>query len=261
MKNYILFTLIGSFTANTCIYSQDSTKHIRKLSIGFSIGTNAPHARYAQSDSVAVPFISNVNDMNNINGYAKNGFHFNIYSTYMITQQFGAMLSIGGNFNSFDILTLNIQAYDQYAGNFFTSTPPPSFTISGSYYVGEYLIGPYFKFHIGPPNLSLELKVLLGVVTANYPTLTYSYDYMGTIATQTETVKVGNGFGYNISGGYMYTILKGLIGLHLDVGYTGADINYPSYTTSSNGISTAYDSPKSMSLGILQFTLGGSIEL
>jgi hypothetical protein len=263
MKNSIILSFFSVLFISSYTYSQDTLRKGNKLSIGLNIGANFPQDAYSSKDSSKLPVVNGAND---ISGYAKIGFHFRAYFNYMFTHYLGAMASVGGNLNSMDISTLNIQTDAEYSAHGFTGIPP-SFSNSGSYYIGEYLIGPYLKIPTGNKNFSIECKLLLGLVTANYPTLTYAYNYMGTIATQTESFKNGSGFGYNIGGGLKYSIDKGLIGLHLGIGYTSASITYSSYTLSysSGGISippVTYISSLSMSwLGIIQCTLGGSLEL
>jgi hypothetical protein len=276
MKKYtlLIFILILAFSAK--VFSQDEEEdenNFKHFNIGFNAGTNTPEGTYAKNDSVALFYYNSVlpnrlnqRDTNSINGYAKSvGFHFNVYVLYRLSMRFGFMLSAGGNFNSFDVSSLNANESSEYSGYSFGGSPP-SFTCNGSYYVGEYLFGPYLKFPIIRPDLSVEFKALLGMATANYPTLTYSYDYMGTTATQTEVVKNGNGLAYTIGGGFKYTILHRLIGLHLGANYTRSNITYPGFTmsSSSGGVSTSpvyYSIPKSItSVALIQFTFGVSVE-
>jgi hypothetical protein len=273
VKKYDLLIFTFLLFCLSRAYSQDSLRRKTKFSFGFNVATNIPQGAFARNDSVALPFVSgvlpnliNVRDSNNINGYAKTGFHFNLYATYLFTDHFGAMLSVGGNFNSFDVSTLSANEDEQYSGYGFGGVPP-TFTCSGNYYIGEYFIGPYFKIPTQSKNFSFEFKILLGVITANYPNLTFNYNYMGSTASQTEVVKEGLGFGYNLGGGFKYLIDKGLIGLHLGFVYTGGSINYPGYSisSSSNGITTPliyYSVSKTItSLGSIQFSFGGSVEL
>lgn len=230
MKKYIFIAFTALLTYSLPAFSQDDEDNFKRFNIGFNVGLNTPKGTFSRDDSVALPYMPgnpSIRDTNTINGYAKSGgFHFNAYVTYMLTMRFGAMLAVGGNFNSFDVSTLTSNADAEYAGNGFGGTPP-SFSSSGSYYVGEYLLGPYCKFQVGPENLYIEGKALLGAATANYPTLTYSYTYMGTTATQTEVVKTGTGLCYTVGCGVKYSILNRLIGLHLGVAYTGSSITYP----------------------------------
>ncbi len=268
MNKNVFILFICLFASIVPAFSQEEDENnFKKFNFGFNVGVSIPERAFARNDSVALPNYSGVlpvqynqRDSGTINGYAKAGFHFNVYGRYMLIQNIGVMISIGGNFNSFDVSTLSSNAAAQYKGYGFSGTPPV-FSASGSYYVGEYLFGFYFKVPLVSPNLSAEFNILFGDVMATYPTLTYTYTNMGVTASQAEKTNIGNGIGYNLAGGFKYTIANGKMALHLGAGYTGCSVSYPSYTVSTSGLSNTYNVPKSMSLGLLQFTIGGSIEI
>ncbi len=219
---------------------------------------------FGKTDSNMLPIAASNKDTNNLSGYAKTGFHFDLYLTYQLIPHLGIMLSVGGNMNSYDVTTLNTQYADQYTSHGGNGNLP-AFTASGSYYIGQYLLGPCINIPAGTGGLSIEAKALFGLTTANYPGLSYSYSFFGTTISNTFSVKSASGFGYNVGAGLKYSLPGGLIGLHLGVAYGGSSISYPSYTSSySDGTTTqttTYNVPKAMSLAMLQITIGASVDL
>lgn len=198
----------------------------------------------------------------------------------MIAGPIGVKLLIGGTMNSFDVTSFNstFASIETEHG----STPGqtfPTFTASKSYYIGQYLIGPCLKLPAGD-KLRIEAQILVGLVTSSMPTLSYSYSASGgtppfnysETVTATMSSSSGSGFGYNIGAGAEYMVTD-MIGLHLNVGYTGSSQSYASYTqassgsytlggtTTSNSSSNTYNVAKTMSMSLLQVTLGASIDL
>ena len=72
---------IGILSAgNNTVSAQD-----KKLSIGVNIGANMPMSGFGKTDSNMLPIAASNKDTNNLSGYAKTGFHFDLIfnlSTY-----------------------------------------------------------------------------------------------------------------------------------------------------------------------------------
>jgi hypothetical protein len=253
---------------------QSSIDNDSKFHFGLNIGYCLPSGDFSSSDISKEPIKKSPStDSTNISGYAKGGFHFNIYGAYMFNSSIGAMLSIGGSMNSYDIGSFNSNFSIGYPSN----ATPPVYTVSGNYFIGQFLVGPYFNFSASD-NLKIEFKALIGLTTANYPALSFTYNYNSAYETISETgsftVNSTSGFGYNIGAGLEYMV-TGNLGLHFNLCYGGSSISYPSYTRSYSEIitilnsnttttpsnSTIHNTPMSMSIGLLQLTLGCSFDL
>ena len=291
MKKIIListaFIAVGmTYTGNNFANAQES-----KLSFGFNAGAGIPMGDYAKHDSTASPIASSTvrysaahptgytaNDTTKLNGFAKTGFHFNVYGQYRIAGPIGIKLSIGGTMNSYDAATFSSAYAKIWAENpSNTGVPAPTWTSSKNYYIGEYLIGPCLRLPAGA-KLKIEAQVLVGLVTGSYPSLnsgTLSVSGPGYSDSYTETystVSSVSAFGYNFSAGFEYKVAP-LIGLHLNAGYTGSSFSYANYTvaqttsqtvfgvTSTNSSTQTYNVAKTMSMGILAITLGLSVDL
>lgn len=287
--NLISATLITA--GILCVGTNSTNAQANKLSFGLNLGATIPMGGFAKHDSSALPvsqFTGNntgkVNDTTKLNGFAKTGFHFNVWGQYMIAGPIGVKLMIGGSMISYDVSTLNSDIATQYIAYSpgHSSAGAPTFT-SNSYYVGQYLIGPSLKLPAGKFNI--EGQILVGLLSTTYPTLTQNIDqtsggggftYTET-GTSVTTFKSASGFGYNISAGIEDKIAP-LIGLHLDVGYTGSSLSYASYTQVTSGTDTetitglgttttsfnntsTNNSAKTLSVGMLQITLGVSVDL
>jgi len=225
-----------------------------KLSFGLNVGVGIPGGDFSKNDGSALPLANTTTpDTTKYNGFAKTGFHFDVYGTYMFSSHVGAMLSLGGTMNSFDAATLQTVANSNGGSGAVV-------TSSGNYFVGQYLVGPYVALPLGSNKLQLELKGLVGLVTANYPTI----DYAQGLGTGTITVKSGSGFGYRFGAGLKYMVAD-MIGLHFDLGYTGSSITYSSstQTQSFGSMSQSETDPvsKTMSLSLMQVTVGVSVDL
>ena len=282
--SFITFTLLTVcilYTGNNSAIAQD-----KKLSFGLNVGVGMPVGHYGKSDSSALPLSSSTanagkaNDTTKYNGFARTGFHFNIYAQYMIVGPLGVKVILGGSFNSFDISTFNSvygAIYNQNTGN--VGTVSPTFTASGGYYIGQYMIGPCLKLRV-TDKIKIEGQILAGLLTGGYPILTQkinsSFVFEGTsyLETGTETYFTvsSNAFAYNINAGIEYMITD-MIGLHFNVGYTGSSLRFPTYANVANvqlvgggydrseNSGGVYNIPKTMSIGLIQITVGGSIDL
>ncbi len=247
MKKQILLALavLSLFSSKGFAQSKGDDK---KFTLGVSIGAAIPLAAYG---SKATDTTSSVrqDSTHRQNGYASAGFHFDVTAGYRFTNNIGAMILIGGNMNSFDATT--------YATvNDIKS--PTTFT-SASYYVGQYLIGPFVSFPCGD-KLRVDIRVLVGLVMANTPTETETTTFSGQTATDVFSGDGGSGFGYQFGAGIKYSF-SSAIGLLVNVDYAGSTLSYTGYTdnqTSPFGSFTYKNTTlkSTMSLGIITTTVG-----
>ena len=171
-----------------------------KFTIGISVGAALPMSEFgtAKKDST-------LNSTSSIhNGFAKTGIHFDVSASYMIAGPFGLMAILGGNLNSYDAATAN-SIYFPHGGA--TITAP-------SYFIGQYMAGPALSFPAG--QLSVNMHAVVGLVTANYPTITETFSGGTTISTGPNL----STFGYNAGLGIKFNFSSN-IGLLVDVCYIG----------------------------------------
>lgn len=256
MKGLIVLPLL--FLANFC-FAQKPVFKSKKFIFGYDYGTSIPGSDFAKSDVSKLPMSRFYKqDTNKLNGYAKKGFHYDIYFTYKILRHLGITVAVSGDQDNYNINTL----YAQYIPFF----PPNTVAVStgDNYYIVQYLIGPYVN--ITPVHgLNIELKALCGPTSANYPGL----EFFGGPETELYTTQKGSAFGYNAGLGITYMVeeVKEIgLGIHLNANYIGANISYPSYSetyyTPLNVYlnSSTYSIPKTMTMSIIQVTLGVSLE-
>src|SRR5580704_16801221 len=89
-------------------YTGNNAATAQKLSFGVNVGAGIPMGDYSKTDSTKLPIsrstvnAGKANDTTKYNGFAKTGFHFNVWGQYMIAGPIGLKLMIGGTMNSFD---------------------------------------------------------------------------------------------------------------------------------------------------------------
>lgn len=262
MRSRLLIILLVLFLENVCLAQYDSTNYEeKKFAFGWNIGNGYPKRDFFSADQSHLPMSKFTGqDTNKINGYALKGFHWDVFVTYKLYRHISIILEVNGDKNSYDFNTLNQQ---------FTTLFPHdsvSVTTTDEYYVTQYLLGTKINLPISE-HTSFEFKVLAGITTVSNPNITYS----GPSLTQIYSYSDGSGFGYNIGAGVKYSIeTEGDLGfaLHMNIGYAGSNIKYPGYglaifnTSSGNYIgSSSYNISKTMALGILQVTIGATLEL
>jgi len=194
---------------------------------------------------IAMPagnFGSTDNSNGTINGFAKSGFHYDIYAGVRLISCLGIMAQYGANNNSFNTAAIN--------------TPPGgSASASGGYTTSEYLVGPYLSFKL--IKIKIEVKLLAGEVTNKYPTL--SFDSYGNSVS--DAFQNGSGFGYCAGAKIKYMVAGGMLGIGLGLNYVGSDMNYSGWSqTSVSGGTTQYGSFKT-SVGLIEATLGLSLDI
>jgi hypothetical protein len=257
MKGLILLTAL--LCAKYCIAQNDNDEN-KKFSLGYDYGNSFPMGSFAKATQSTFPKSGLVGqDTTKLNGYGQKGDHFDLYATYKFLRNFGVTLDLYEDQDNYDINTL----YYQYISYFRPNTVAVS--TGDDYYIIQYLIGPYVNIHIYK-NLGIEFKILAGPTTSNYPSLIY----FGLVTDLLYTIHEGSGLGYNFGGGIRYTVVKtGIFGLelHFNVNYAGANITYPYYSITAYTpsyvylSSSTYNTPKTMSMNMIQATLGVSIEL
>ncbi len=287
MKRFILLAILSVFMVNIGIAQSgsDSTKNdkkhsfaitggygkarkkdsiVKRFSFGFNYGTAFPVGNFHMADQTKYPIsLLNGKDTNHLGGYALSGFHYQYYFAYRVYKRLSIMLFLSGSDIGYNINAVNSQ-YIQFF-------PPNTAVVTSgdNYYILQYLIGPIYNLRLAK-YFSIELKALGGLTSTNYPTLSYS----GLPVSTLYSFPQGNGFGYNLGAGLKYTAAEGPIAVHLNVSYAGSVINYSSYSialytpttnnpaTSNIYISSAtYTEPKSLSVSLLQVTMGLSVEL
>jgi hypothetical protein len=222
-----------------------STEKKRRFTFTASFGTNIALGAYRRKDSIQV------HDTTHINGYSDGGFYFDISAGYQITDVIGVAVSLNGNFDDF-----NTVAYQNaYAYNTANPLAEGSVTTSGSYFLIQYLIGPYFEIPATSNKLSkICIKLMAGSMHCNYPTLSNTEAY-----TYTQSVTSGSGFSYRIYAGYEVYASEA-VRITFGAGYSGGNITYNSQTStvSGQGINYSYtsNSPRVMSVGLIQISTG-----
>ncbi|HVA97397.1 MAG TPA: outer membrane beta-barrel protein [Bacteroidia bacterium] len=245
-----IFTLViaicAIYTANAGNGDNDS-----KFTLGVSVGAALPMGAYGSAKSDTT--IANSNDSTHINnGYAKTGFHFDITAGYLFADNIGGMVYIGGNMNSFDDATYNAV----------NGIRAPTTSTHTNWYVGQYLVGPFLSLPASD-KLKIDIRVLVGLVTANLPTGTAAAND-GSGETLITSGNGGSGFGYQLGGGIKYN-LSDKMGLTVNIAYTGSTINYTGYKYVYSGPYNATTinttAKRTMSTGLLTTTVGIAFNL
>lgn len=255
----LMFISTALIAAGILYTGENSANAQSKLSFGVNVGCTVPSGDYSSTDASKSPVIgSKITDTTHASGYATGGFHFNVYATYMFSPIVGGMISIGGSMNGYNIATLNTNVI---AAN---NSAPIVASASGSYFVGEYLIGPYIYIPT-PGKIKVEFHALVGLTSMNYPNITYTETAFGFSVTDAIVVKSSSGFGYNIGAGLEYK-LNDKIGIHLDVAYGGTTASYPSSTSTETETgftpqTQTHNTAVTMSVGMIQPTVGISVHL
>jgi|GEM_PF-3223792 len=110
------------------------------LSIGGSIGYGFPTELYGARLYPGGELTNNI-------GFADPGFHFDLTITKKLCKHFGYILEADGNINP-----LNNGAQEWF------------FPISGSYYLGEYLTGPFYSYLLKNGD-EIQTRFLIGIAT------------------------------------------------------------------------------------------------
>lgn len=238
----IVFAVVTSYIANAQV--NDLPVIGNKFTFGLDAGLALPGSDYGATS--ASP---DNNSGNGIDGYAKSGTCLDAYAGIRFGKVIGIMAQYGINKNSYNASALNNEAGTASA--------------SGGYTIGEYLAGPYLTMTL--VKVKIEAKLLAGLVSANYPNTTFTYN--GFLNTYGQSVvsayQSGNGFGYCAGIKVKYILMEGLLNIGIGVNYVGSDISYKGVSTLESGnvpIQSTVISNK-MAISIIQPTIGVSLDI
>ncbi|MGP8217030.1 MAG: hypothetical protein ACLQQ4_15790 [Bacteroidia bacterium] len=251
MRGTILMALSVLLLANICVAQADADDG-KKYTFGYDYGISLPVGDYAGTSTSKFPLKTGTGqDTAQLSGYAKTGFHYDMYFAYKIIPYVSLMLAVYGDQSNYNINTLNSQ---------YKVLNPNSIAIittGDNYYAVQYLLGPYVNIPVNEIFV-IEVKALAGLTTCNYPSL----DYIGAGQTTLYSFTKGSGFGYTFGAGAKLEVADGLY-LHLNFNYAGSDITYSSSSiavfSGNNYSSTTNSTAKTMGLGIFQITGGVSM--
>lgn len=248
MKKKIMFSIC--FLAVSVFTFAQRGGNAKKMSLSVNVGAAMPMGAWGSKKTDTTQSVAT--DSTHIqNGYASTGFHFDITAGYLFSGNVGGMVLIGGNMNKFDASTY--KSVNGFSGSEVSIT-------AKSYYLGEYLVGPFFAIPAGD-KIKINIRALVGLVTANTPTITESETVFGQTVSFTISGKPGSGFGYQAAAGLQYNMSDNL-GLKLDLAYTGSTIAYKKGITesSASGSQSMYTSLKrTMSVGLFTVSAGVAI--
>ncbi len=150
--------------------------------------------------------------------------------------------------------------YGRNSNSYNTSNLTSGSSASGGYTSAEYLIGPFISFKIA--KIKIEAKLLGGMLTSNYPTLTIQNYGYSTI----DAFENGKGFGYCAGAKVKYMLFDGLLGVGIGFNYVSSDITYSNWTQTYSGtyplgFQPTLNGSTKMSLGLVQLTAGLSLDI
>lgn len=201
-----------------------------QLTLGVDGGLSIPGRDYGSSA------VTTYNSGGTINGYAKIGAGFDAFVGLKFIPFIGVMAQYGVNDNAFD------------AGKFNNSGG--TISVSGQDQIASYLIGPFVTIPLGP--VKLEGKLLGGVVSSSYPTITESTSGSATYNSVVNSFNTGHDFGY-CAGVKLKFMPAKIFGIALGVDYLASDATFKGTST---GYNTNFSQNYNMSVGIWQATLG-----
>jgi hypothetical protein len=217
MKKYLILLVVVLVS-----YKMDA-----QFTFGIDGGLSIPTGQYAGTAAISG---------NTLNGYAEIGSCYDAYVGFKFLPLIGAMVQYGANNNSFDVAKIS-------------TSGGSTVTASGGDKIAEYLIGPYFSIKLA--NIKLEAKLLGGIVSSSYPTITENSSFNGITSSVSNSFDTGNDFGFCLGGKIKFMVAR-MVGIGLGVDYLASDVTFKGVT---NG-----DTYK-MSEGVVQATLGVSIDL
>lgn len=183
----------------------------RHFSLTFAAGMSIPESQFASNNVKGSYWDFHSPDSTHLQGFALSGFHFDISCSYLFTDMLGIEIYLGGNTNSFDIST-------------FQGTIGYPAVVNGSYYIGEYLAG----FNVLVPvayKISFEFTALGGLMTANYPEISYVIQGVNV----TVDFNSSNVLGFNFGGAFKYAYSPA-VDFVFKVEYSLATMVYPGNT-------------------------------
>lgn len=232
MKKYILTASIIVLSLMVQAQANDIPVIGNLFTFGIDGGLSMPSGDFSTVNSGIT------NTENGINGSAKTGYYYDLYAGFKFSRLIGIMAEYGGNVNSYNTSNLGSGSSE-----------------SGGYTVAEYLVGPYLCISL--VKIKIEAKALAGMLTSNYPTL--SFDSYGNSVV--DAFQNGSGFGYCLGAKVKYMLIGGMLGVGVGLNYVSSDIKYDGWTeTMPNGSTTSNGSIK-MKIGLVQPTIGLSLDI
>lgn len=224
MKKYVVLisVVLVSFVAKA------------QFTLGVDGGLSMPGRDYGSST------VTTYNSGGTINGYAKIGSCFDAFVGFKFIPILGVMAQYGINNNAYDV------------GKFNNSSE--TITTSGGDKISSYLVGPYLSF--GAAGIKLEVKLLGGIVSSTYPTITENTNGAATYDAVVNSFSTGNNFGY-CAGAKLKFMAAKIIGIGIGVDYLASDATFKGTST---GYNTNVSQNYNMSVGVFQATLGVSLD-
>lgn len=209
-----------------------------QFTFGVDGGLSVPSSNYGSTSAS----VSSYNSGGSINGYAKVGSCYDAYAGFKFIPLIGVMAQYGVNNNAYDVAKLNSSG--------------SSFTTSGGDKIASYLIGPYFSIKLA--NIKLEAKLLGGIVSSSYPTITGSTTFNGVSYSVVNSFSNGSNFGYCAGAKIKFMVAK-IVGIGVGVDYLASDASFKGVSSTTYNSQTL-DNNYKMSVGIFQATLGASLD-
>lgn len=203
-----------------------------QFTFGIDGGLSIPSGNYGSTSA------SIYSSGGNINGYAKIGTCYDAFAGFKFLPLLGVMAQYGVNNNAYDVAKLNNSS--------------STFTVNGGDKIASYLIGPYLSIKLA--NIKLEAKLLGGIVSSNYPTITESTTFNGVSSSVVSSFSKGTNFGY-CAGAKVKFMVTRIVGIGVGVDYLASDASFKG-VSDPGSISNNYKMP----VGIFQATLGASLD-
>lgn|GEM_PF-2815640 len=208
-----------------------------QFTFGVDGGLSIPSSNYGSSAGTTY------NSGGTVSGYAKIGSCYDAFVGFKFIPIIGVMAQYGVNNNAYDVGKFN-------------SSGSSTVTVSGGDKIASYLIGPYLSIKLA--NIKLEAKLLGGIVSSNYPTITESSTANGTYNSVVNSFSTGNNFGF-CAGAKIKFMVARIVGIGLGVDYLASDASFKGVSNTNYNSQTVENNYK-MSVGIFQATLGASLD-
>ena len=221
-------------------------KYLIALSALFATYTMSAQFTFGVDGGLSIPSsnygASALSSSSTFNGSAKLGACYDGYVGFKFIPLLGAMVQYGANMNSIN-----------------TSNWGSNVSASGGSTVTEYLIGPFLSIKL--IKVKIEAKLLGGLVSSSYPTISQSTTFNGVTSSVVSSFSTGNGFGY-CAGAKVKYMVASIFGIGLGLDYVGSDVKFNGVSSEVVGSSSSTStSSNKMNVGVLQATLGLSIDL
>ncbi len=225
-----------------------NTVKLKRFIVSVNIGASSPYAGFGTKDTAN--FFMTQKDSNKVRGFANVGVHASADAGYFITAHLGVEGKVVFNYNTIDM--------EKFNSFLVPHNHSPEVSFDGGYSIWQYMGGPFINFDT-KDNTTICLKFMTGMLSINYPDfyITGPSNYFEIILPQVHTIA------YSFTSDFEKR-LSPLIGIKATIGYTGALVNYASFTYIYTGATSGrYSSPYpvSMSYGSLTFSAGLNFHL